>query len=141
MGSAPERKVSSTPDALAREEVSQWRTHRNQCRPREKPGHGTRPPALLEIILPSMQLVELLSRLDPDPRVRGRQFERICAWYLRNAPEYRDRFRRVWLWKDWPEAWAPDAGIDLVAEEHDGDLWAIQAKAYDARLRDQEGRR
>jgi predicted helicase len=25
----------------------------------------------------------------------------------------------------------PDSGIDLVAEEHDGRLWAIQAKAYD----------
>jgi predicted helicase len=37
----------------------------------------------------------------------------------------------VWLWSEWPGAWAPDAGIDLVAEEHDGDLWAIQAKAYD----------
>ena len=42
---------------------------------------------------------------------------------------------------DWPGAWAADAGIDLVAEEHGGGLWAIQAKAYDPRLRDQEGRR
>jgi predicted helicase len=72
----------------------------------------------------------LLTRLDPDPGRRGREFERICAWYLRSAPEYRRRFRRVWLWSDWPDAWAADAGIDLVAEEHDGDLWAIQAKAY-----------
>jgi predicted helicase len=73
---------------------------------------------------------DLISRLDARPGVRGRQFERICAWYLRNAPEYRGRFKKVWLWADWPEAWAPDAGIDLVAEEHDGGLWAIQAKAY-----------
>ena len=29
------------------------------------------------------------------------------------------------------DAWGADAGIDLVAEEHDGGLWAIQAKAYD----------
>ncbi|MBO0728377.1 MAG: Helicase associated domain protein [Acidimicrobiaceae bacterium] len=36
----------------------------------------------------------------------------------------------MWLWSDWPGAWAADAGIDLVAEEHDGRLWAIQAKAY-----------
>ena len=77
-----------------------------------------------------MAFADLISRLDPDPRVRGRQFERICAWYLRNAPEYRGRFRKVWLWADWPDAWAADAGIDLVAEEHGGDLWAIQAKAY-----------
>jgi hypothetical protein len=32
----------------------------------------------------------------------------------------------------WPGAWAADAGIDLVAEETDGRLSAIQAKAYDA---------
>jgi superfamily II DNA or RNA helicase len=76
-------------------------------------------------------LTDLLSQLDPRPDIRGRQFERICAWYLGSAPEYRRRFRKVWLWKDWPGAWAPDAGIDLVAEEHGGDLWAIQAKVYD----------
>jgi superfamily II DNA or RNA helicase len=72
----------------------------------------------------------LLSRLDPRPDVRGRQFERICAWYLRSAPEYRRRFRKVWLWAEWPGAWGGDAGIDLVAEEHNGDIWAIQAKVY-----------
>jgi predicted helicase len=77
-----------------------------------------------------MPLDELLTCLDPRPGVRGRQFERICAWYLRSAPRYRDRFRQVWLWDEWPGAWAADAGIDLVAEEHDGGLWAIQAKAY-----------
>src|SRR5215211_8931662 len=76
-----------------------------------------------------MALADLLSRLDSRPEVRGREFERICAWYLRSAPEYRRRFRRVWLWSEWPRAWAPDAGIDLVAQEHGGDLWAIQAKA------------
>jgi superfamily II DNA or RNA helicase len=73
----------------------------------------------------------LLSGLSADPNVRGDQFERICAWYLRSAPEYRRKFRQVSLWSEWPDAWAADAGIDLVAEEHDGNLWAIQAKAYD----------
>jgi predicted helicase len=77
-----------------------------------------------------LSFTDLISRLDARPGVRGRQFERICAWYLRNAPEYGRRFRKVWLWRDWPGVWAPDAGIDLVAEEHGGDLWAIQAKAY-----------
>jgi predicted helicase len=73
----------------------------------------------------------LLAQLDPQPGVRGRQFERLCRWFLLNAPEYRGRFRQVSLWAEWPQAWDPDAGIDLVAEENDGDLWAIQAKAYD----------
>ena len=62
---------------------------------------------------------------------RGRDFERLCKWYLRHDPAYRQQLRHVWLWKDWPGRWGPDAGIDLVAETHDGKLWAIQAKAYD----------
>jgi len=75
---------------------------------------------------------DLVRQLDSRPHVRGRQFERLCAWYLRNAPEYRGKFRKVWLWGEWPDAWAVEAGIDLVAEEYGGDLWAIQAKAYDS---------
>jgi predicted helicase len=37
----------------------------------------------------------------------------------------------VWLWDEWPGRWGRDAGIDLVAEDHEGGLWAIQAKHYD----------
>jgi predicted helicase len=78
----------------------------------------------------AVSLDRLLAQLDADPDKRGREFERICRWYLTNAPEYRRRFKHVWLWRDWPGMRAPDRGIDLVAEEHGGDLWAIQAKAY-----------
>ncbi len=77
-----------------------------------------------------MSLDRLLAQLDADPNKRGREFERICRWYLTSAPQYRRRFQHVWLWRDWPGMRAPDRGIDLVAEEHGGDLWAIQAKAY-----------
>ena len=66
-----------------------------------------------------MHFSDLLAQLDPRPDVRGRQFERLCRWYLNSAPEYRGRFRHVWLWQDWPDAWGRDAGIDLVAEEKD----------------------
>ena len=41
----------------------------------------------------------------------------------------------MWLWKDWSGRWGIDAGIDLVAEDHRGHLWAIQAKAYDPAYR------
>jgi superfamily II DNA or RNA helicase len=78
-----------------------------------------------------MDFEGLLGRLSVDPRVRGREFERICAWYLQNAPEYHSQVAHVWLWDDWPGRWAADAGIDLVVETVAGDLWAIQAKAYD----------
>ena len=77
------------------------------------------------------ELIDLLASLAPDPFVRGKQFERICKWFLTNSPVYRRELRRVWLWDEWPERWGADAGIDLVAEQHDGRLWAIQAKAYD----------
>jgi predicted helicase len=73
---------------------------------------------------------DLFARLDPDPRVRGKQFELVSKWFLTNDPTYKSTLRRVWLWSEWPGWWGGDAGIDLVAEDHDGRLWAIQAKAY-----------
>jgi superfamily II DNA or RNA helicase len=69
----------------------------------------------------------LLSSLRPG----GRDFERVCKWALENVPEYRQRLRRVWLWDDWTGRWGRDAGIDLVAEDQEGGLWAVQAKHYD----------
>ena len=73
------------------------------------------------------QLDLLLASLGPG----GGDFERLCKWLLENAPEYRSQLRRVWLWQDWPGRWGGDAGIDLVAEDRDGGLWAVQAKHYD----------
>jgi predicted helicase len=77
-------------------------------------------------------LGDLLGRLDPHPRRRGRQFEHICQWSLRRDPVYTRELRHVWLWNDWLDRWGADAGIDLVAEDHRGQFWAIEAKAYDA---------
>lgn len=78
-----------------------------------------------------MRFSELSAQFHVDPHVRGRQFEVLCQWYLKNAPEYRNKLKQIWLWRDWPDRWGPDAGIDLIAETHEGELWAIQAKAYD----------
>jgi superfamily II DNA or RNA helicase len=77
-------------------------------------------------------LGDLLGRLDPDPLRRGKQFERICQWFLTHDPVHTAMLcpDRVWLWDEWPGRRGADAGIDLVAEDHDGHLWAIQAKAY-----------
>jgi len=63
---------------------------------------------------------DLLAALDPDPRVRGKQFEHVCKWFLANDPMYKATLRRVWLWNDWPGRWGIDAGIDLVAEDGSG---------------------
>ena len=70
---------------------------------------------------------ELRERLSLD----GKQFERVCKWFLETDPRYSDRLVNVWLWDDWPGRWGPDCGIDLVAEDRDGKNWAIQAKCYD----------
>ena len=78
-------------------------------------------------------------RLDDDQVIRTFVFivtvndpERICRWFLLNAPEYRARIRSVWLWSDWPGTWGRDAGIDLVAEEHDGGLGTEEAAGVGA---------
>jgi superfamily II DNA or RNA helicase len=78
---------------------------------------------------------DLFARLDTDPRVRGKQFEHVCKWFLTNDPMYKHELRRVWLWHEWPGRWGIDAGIDLVAEDRNGRLWSIQAKAYDPTYR------
>ena len=61
---------------------------------------------------------------------RGRDFERLCAWFLESDPEYATEFEQVWLWNDWPGNWGRDKGIDLIARKYDGRIVAIQAKHY-----------
>ena len=39
----------------------------------------------------------------------------------------------MWLWEDWPDYWGVDCGIDLIARDISGKIWAIQAKCYDSR--------
>ncbi len=70
-----------------------------------------------------------------DTTAKGDAFEQLVAHYLRTDPIYRTKLARVW-----PEAELPaelrarlklpsrDQGIDLVAETHTGEFWAIQAK-------------
>jgi len=76
------------------------------------------------------ELQQLLDNLDADNLRRGVQFEIIIQWFLKNSPTYRDQLREVWLWDEWSGRWGNDAGIDLVAEDVSGKLWAIQVKAY-----------
>ena len=78
------------------------------------------------------ELDGVLAELGSEERLRGRGFERLCKWVLENEPGYAARLGQVWLWPDWPgNGGRIDAGIDLVAEDRDGGLWAIQAKHYD----------
>jgi superfamily II DNA or RNA helicase len=78
------------------------------------------------------ELRTLLGQLDERPSVKAAQFENLTKWVLDNTPLYKHFVRRTWLWKDWPERWGVDAGIDIVAETNDRTLWAVQCKAYDS---------
>ena len=80
----------------------------------------------------SFEYLESVIRRDAEGTLFGRDFEWICQWYLEHAPLYRGKFRKVWRWAEWPDRWGPDCGVDLIAETHDGKLWAIQAKAIAA---------
>ena len=62
----------------------------------------------------------------------GRAFERLMQAALSQEPGILgDRFADVWLWDEWPERDGPDTGIDLIGEERDGGLCAIQCKFFD----------
>ena len=79
---------------------------------------------------PQNSFLKLFDSLHGNEAQRGKQFERACKWFLQNDPEYRRELKRVWLWDEWPGRWGRDKGIDLVAEDFDGKIWAVQAKAY-----------
>lgn len=91
---------------------------------------SSRPSSAPAVVRDQSPLDRLLASLPEDSLQRGKAFERLSKWFLENDALYRSKLRHVWLWKDWPGRWGPDAGIDLVAEAIDGALWAIQCKAY-----------
>jgi predicted helicase len=43
----------------------------------------------------------LLNSLYPDSNLKGKQFERICLWFLQNDPEWQAQISKVWLWDDY----------------------------------------
>ena len=61
------------------------------------------------------EYIEAKIRRDAEGTTFGGDFEWLCKWFLENAPRYRGQFEEVWLWKDWPDRWGADAGIDIVA--------------------------
>ena len=62
----------------------------------------------------------------------GRSFERLIKTALSKDPGILgDRFSQVWMWGEWPGRDGPDIGVDLVAEEREGGLCAIQCKFFD----------
>ena len=71
---------------------------------------------------------QFYAALDPDPGVRGKQFEKFVKWFLKNSPEWQTKVDEIWLWDEYPDRWGPDCGIDLVFKEKNGRIWAVQSK-------------
>ena len=66
-------------------------------------------------------------------RERGTLFERLVLAYLKNEPLYQRLYKNVWLLSEVPLEYGipkKDTGVDIVAEQFNGDLVAIQAKYY-----------
>lgn len=64
---------------------------------------------------------------------KGERFERLMKAYLLTDPKYAYKFKKVWLWNEFPgkqDLGVFDTGIDLVAMTNEGDYWAIQCKCY-----------
>ena len=73
------------------------------------------------------------------PKDLGDRFERVILDVLTNDRHYKNRFDRVWMWRDWARekhikdelGTGQDMGIDIVARERvGGDLCAVQCKCY-----------
>ena len=74
-----------------------------------------------------------LCRLADSSFTQGKLFERVMVKYFLQAPLYREKLKNVQLWEDWAHEHdidGRDVGIDLVADTHDGNYWAIQCKCY-----------
>ncbi|WP_219928786.1 DEAD/DEAH box helicase family protein [Flavobacterium album] len=66
-------------------------------------------------------------------RDKGDRFERLMKAYLLTDPKYAYKFKKVWLWNEFPgknDLGGGDTGIDLVALTIEGDYWAIQCKCF-----------
>lgn len=87
-----------------------------------------------------MTLDEVLARFREEAQgnlaAMGSRFEGLVHNLLLAHPLYKEEVARVWRWADFPARsqltpTGTDAGIDLVAQTHFGDYWAIQCKCYD----------
>jgi predicted helicase len=75
-----------------------------------------------------------------ESQAKGAAFEEFLVCFLQNLhPLYKHKFANVWPFSEWPDKpddWSPKAtgskeiGTDIIAEDVDGKIWAIQAKFH-----------
>lgn len=76
-------------------------------------------------------VLEQIRKEATSKRDLGTKFEKITRDFFKTDKLYSNRFSKVYLWKEWPGNDGADTGIDLIAEERNGSLCAIQCKCYD----------
>src|SRR5579862_5267660 len=79
------------------------------------------------------QILDKYRKISFSERDKGYRFERLMQAYLQTDPQYAPRFKKIWLWNEFPgkkDLGGSDTGIDLVALTIEGDYWAIQCKCY-----------
>lgn len=79
------------------------------------------------------KLLEKYRKISFSERDKGNRFERLMQAFLKTDPKYAYRFKKVWLWNEFPgksDLGGTDTGIDLVALTNEGDYWAIQCKCF-----------
>lgn len=78
-------------------------------------------------------VLEKYRKISFSEKDKGERFERLMKAYLLTDPKYASKFKKVWLWAEFPsknDLGGNDTGIDLVALTIEGDYWAIQCKCY-----------
>lgn len=79
------------------------------------------------------KILEKYRKLSYSQKDKGARFERLMQGYLQTDPMYASKFKKVWLWEEFPgknDLGGNDTGIDMVALTHEGDYWAVQCKCY-----------
>ena len=82
---------------------------------------------------PFQTIIDRYRKISFSERDKGDRFERLMKAYLLTDPKYAYKFKKVWLWNEFPgrkDLGGNDTGIDLVALTNEGDYWAIQCKCY-----------
>lgn len=64
-------------------------------------------------------------------KAQGDAFELLVQEYYEKDPKW-EHIKEVWLWLEWPDQpqYGRDMGVDLVLQDRNGGLIAVQAKAY-----------
>ena len=85
-------------------------------------------------MITSKEIIERLKKSTGyDNKKAGILFQRFIKKFLQLDTYWSNRFEKVWNWNEYPQRGNRiDTGIDLVAQDREGNLWAIQVKFHES---------